>query len=114
MCIVVSFNYFKLLPKTGFFKSRFSYIAIFIISLVPLLFLLKKRKPDYFVSHLITSLPIFLGFIFKFKTKFILRISGLPKLNKLRFFYWKIFGKNIDIITTPTNATLNELRKLRC
>ena len=58
-------------------------------------------------------MPIFLGFIFEFKTKFILRISGLPKLNRLRFFYWKIFGKNIDIITTPTNATLNELRKLK-
>ena len=34
----LTFNYYNLLPKTGFFKSRFSYIAIILISLFPFLF----------------------------------------------------------------------------
>ena len=42
------FNYFKFLPKTGFFKSRFSYIIIFIISLIPLFFFIKKKKTRLF------------------------------------------------------------------
>ena len=40
--------------------------------------------------HLITSLPLFLIRTFKFKTKFILRISGYPKLN----FLGKSYGRN--------------------
>ena len=31
-------KYFKFLPKNGFFKSRFSYILIFLISFIPLSF----------------------------------------------------------------------------
>ena len=43
--------------------------------------------------HLITSLPLTLLNLFKFKTEFILRISGNPKLNVIR----KIFGKQFQI-----------------
>ena len=39
----LSFNYYNLLPKTGFFKSRFSYITIMLISLFPFLFFFKKK-----------------------------------------------------------------------
>ena len=60
--------------------------------------------------HLVTSLPLFLNFIFKFKTQIILRISGLPKLNFLRFIFWYIFIKKINIITSPTKATSNYLK----
>ena len=42
--INLSFNYYNLLPKTGFIFSRFSYWVIFLISFFPLLNLLKKKK----------------------------------------------------------------------
>ena len=54
----LTFDYYNLLPKTGFFKSRFSYITIMLISLFPFLFFLKKNKPNYLIAHLLTSLPI--------------------------------------------------------
>ena len=40
------FKYFKILPKKGFIRSRFSYIIIYLLSFFPLFFLLKKEKPD--------------------------------------------------------------------
>ena len=33
---LTSFKYFRFLPKNGFFKSRFSYILIFLFSFIPL------------------------------------------------------------------------------
>ena len=33
---IISFDYHKFLPKQGFLKSRFSYIVIFFISIIPL------------------------------------------------------------------------------
>ena len=81
-------NYFKFLPKNGFFQSRISYFLIFLFSFFPLLIFLKNKKPDFIIVHLITSLPILLFSLFTFKTKVILRISGLPKLNIFR----KTFG----------------------
>ena len=38
----------------GFIKSRLVYIYIFCISFLPLLKLIKEKKPDYFIIHLIT------------------------------------------------------------
>ena len=84
--IDLNFKYFKILPKRGFLGSRFSYIVIFLLSFFPLIFLLKKEQPNKIILHLITSLPLTLLNIFKFKTDFILRISGYPKLNILRNF----------------------------
>ena len=111
------FNYFndtfiKLLPKYGKIKSRFSFILIFIFSFFPLKKLLTKEKPDYLVIHLITSLPLVLLLIFNFKTKFILRISGLPKLNIFRKFLWTIALRKIHLVTCPTINTMNYMRKL--
>ena len=97
-----NFDFFNLLPKEGFLSSRFSYIVIFLTSLFPLLRFLKKNNPDYLIMHLITSLPLALLTFFNFKTKFVLRISGMPKLNFLRKFLWKLCAKKLFSITCPT------------
>ena len=90
---------------SGFIKSRFLYIYIFFIALIPLIKLLKKDQPNFFIAQLITSLPLFVNFFMSFKTHFIMRISGLPKLNILRYYFWKIAFKNIYALTCPTNET---------
>ncbi len=100
---------FKYLPKEGYLKSRISYLIIFLFSFFPLINLLKKKSPQFLIIHLITSLPLFLLILFKFNTKFILRISGLPKLNILRRTYWKSLSRKIYKITTPTINLLNKL-----
>jgi glycosyltransferase involved in cell wall biosynthesis len=106
---VLSFKLIKYLPKKGFFKSRLSYIIIFVFSIFKLHKILKKDQPDFIIIHLMTSIPLLLLLLFNYKTKFILRISGYPKLNFLRSFFWKIVGKKIYLITTPTKLTLNLL-----
>lgn len=100
--INLTFNYFNLLPKRGFLCSRISYLIIFFISFIPLLILLKKDKPKLIILHLITSLPLVLLNFFKFETEFILRISGYPKLNFIRKFFWSKIEKKIKLITCPT------------
>ena len=50
---------------------------------------MKNKKPDFFIIHLITSLPLILLNLINTKTKMILRISGFPKLN---FFLEKIMA----------------------
>lgn len=96
---------YKYLPNTGIFKSRFSFIIIFIFSFFKLKKLLQKDNPDFLIIHLITSLPLLLNFFFNFNTKIILRISGYPKLNFFRKFLWKILLKKVYLITCPTNQT---------
>ena len=103
------YNY---LPRHGYLKSRLSFLIIFILSFFPLLKLLRKEKPHYLIIHLITSLPLTLLLFFKFETKFILRISGLPKLGMLRKFLWRISLKKIHAITCPTEATKKYLMSL--
>lgn len=110
---LTSIKYFKLLPKNGFFNSRFSYVVIFLFSFIPLYKVIKKKKPDYFICHLITSLPMLLAKLFNFDSKFILRISGLPKFNYFRKLYWKTCGGIFFKITSPTNATINYLKSLK-
>lgn len=106
------FNYFKYLPKTGYLSSRFSYLIIFLTSFIPLLKVLSKEKPDYLVIHLITSLPLLLNNIFKFKTKIVLRISGYPKLNLIRKFFWKLSARKINKITCPSNELKKQIINL--
>ncbi len=96
----------------GFFRSRMIYFYIFLIAFLPLLRLLKKNQPNYFIAHLITPLPLLINYFFKIKTKFILRISGLPKLKSLRLLIWKITLKKVCIITCPTLGTKNYIEKL--
>ena len=57
--------------------------------------LITNEKPDFLIVHLITIVPLFLFLFFNFKTKLVLRISGLPKLTMLRKIFWK--GKFIFV-----------------
>lgn len=98
-------NYTNSILKGGFIKSRISYLFIFFFNFFKLVKLINKNKPDFLIVHLMTSLPIFLSLFFDKKTKIILRISGLPKLNFLRFYFWKFFSKNIYKVTCPTKST---------
>ncbi len=107
--IDLKYKYFKFLPKTGFIGSRISYIIIFILSFFPLLLLLKAHKPKLLVLHLITSLPLILLNCFTFETKFMLRISGYPKLNYMRKFLWKKISKKLQLVSCPTLDLKNEL-----
>ena len=107
--IKLNFSYFKFLPKRGYLGSRFSYILIYLFSFFPLLFFLKKQRPDIIVLHLITSLPLTLLNFFTFRTKFILRISGYPKLNLLRRLFWIKVSKKLKGITCPTTGLRSEL-----
>ncbi len=102
---------FNDLPRYGFIRSRLSYWIIFFYSIFPLKKILSLEKPDFFIIHLITSLPLVLLNLFNFKTKFILRVSGYPKLTILRKFLWKLSSKKIYKVFCPTKATLNYLLK---
>ena len=97
------------LPKGGFLKSRISYLTIFFWNFFKLKNLINKEVPDFLIIHLMTSLPIFLSSFFNSKTKVILRISGLPKINILRYLFWKIYAKKIYKITCPTKKTYDFL-----
>lgn len=104
--------YFNTFPINGFIKSRISYLYIFIRYFFSLKKLINKEKPDYLIIHLITSLPLILLILFNFKTRFILRVSGLPKLNFARKWLWRIASKRLHLITTPTKITLNYLKNI--
>jgi len=111
-------NYFndkilKYLPKYGWFKSRLSFLFIFLLSFFPLKNILSKKKPEFIIIHLVSSLPLFLLILFSFKTKFILRISGYPNLNIFRVFLWKLAFKKIHAVTCPSKLTKDILLKLR-
>ena len=105
----LSFNYFNILPKNGFVKSRISNLIIILISIIPLIFFIKKKKPDYLIIHLLTSLPLILLNLIKTKTKIILRISGFPKLNFFRKKLWLLSKKKIFKITCPTEDLKSDL-----
>jgi len=104
-------DYYNYLPRGGFIKSRLSYLIIFFLNFNKLKNLINKKKPDFLIIHLMTSLPLFLTLFFKTNTKIILRLSGLPKLNILRYFFWKLFSKRIYKVTCPTLGTYNNLLK---
>ncbi len=108
--IKLNFSYLKYLPKKGYIQSRISYFLIFILSFFPLIKLLNKQKPDYLIIHLITSLPLLINYFLKPKSKVILRISGLPKLNFLRKIFWMITTKKIFKITCPSIELINDLK----
>ena len=105
-------NILRYLPKHGKISSRFSFIIFFLLGFFPLLRILKKKNPEYIIIHLVTSLPLILLIMFNFKTKFILRISGLPRLNFFRKFLWKIALKKIHLITCPTQDTYKYIKSL--
>ena len=102
---------FKKLPKFGFIKSRITYLIIFFSSIFKLHKLLKKEKPEYLFVHLITPVPLFLLLFFNYNTKFILRISGFPKLNFFRKYFWKLLNKKIYRVFSPSTYTKDILIK---
>ena len=104
-------NLINYLPKGGFLKSRISYLTIFFWNFFKLKNLINKEVPDFLIIHLMTSLPIFLSTFFNSKTKVILRISGLPKINIIRYLFWKIYAKKIYRVTCPTKKTYDFLVK---
>ena len=106
---IASSNLYKNLPRDSYFKSRCSYIFIYLYCFLKLLNFLKKKEPEYFIFHLISSLPLTLLILFNFKTRFILRISGLPKMNFLRKFLWKMSSQKIYKVICPTEATYLDL-----
>ena len=103
-------KYYAYLPKEGFFKSRFSYMIIIILSILPLARFLKKKDLDYLVVHLITSLPLILFNFLNLNSKLILRISGFPKLNFLRKKLCTILSKKIFQCTCPSTELMNQLK----
>ena len=107
--IKLNINYFRFLLKEGYIFSRISYLLVFLISFFSLFKLIRQNRPEYLIAHLITSLPIVLFICFRFETKLILRISGLPKLNFFRKFLWKISNKFLYAVTCPTEETKKAL-----
>ena len=98
---------------SGYLNSRIEFFRIFFNSFLFLKKILLQKKPDYLVIHLITSLPLILFLIFKFDTKLILRISGLPRFNIFRKFLWKLSNKEIQFVTVPTKETYLKLKKMK-
>lgn len=105
-------NFLNKFSSYGFVKSRLKYLFIFFFSYFPLKNFLREEKPEYLIIHLITSLPLFLNLIYNFKTKIILRISGKPKLNILRYLFWMFALKKVHKITFPTLETLRYFKEL--
>ncbi len=105
-------NYFKYLPKQGYIGSRLSYFIIYLFSFIPLLKLSIKNTDNILIAHLITSLPLSIVTLFNIKIRLILRISGYPRLNFLRFWFWKICSNKISTITCPSLATLSKINSI--
>jgi glycosyltransferase involved in cell wall biosynthesis len=113
---IFNFSFFEVfyskLPRFGFIKSRLSYLLIICFSIFQLhKFLRKTKKNDIFVMHLLVSAPLILLLFFSYNCKFVLRVSGLPKLNLFRKNFWKLSGRNLSFITCPTEYTKNDLIK---
>lgn len=107
---IQNINFYTFFPKSGYFVSRLIYIFNFLFCLFPLFFFLKRNKSNFFIIHLLTSLPLFLLIFFNFETKFILRISGYPKLNFFRKILWRLASKKIFKVLCPTQDTCDLLK----
>ena len=103
-------TFYNNLPKNSYLKSRISYFLISLLSFKHLYsFLRAKDKDDIFIIHLISVLPLILSLMFNFKCKFVLRISGYPKLFIFRKFLWKLSNKKLSAVMCPTIDTYNDL-----
>ncbi len=102
----------KYLPINGYFKSRMTFLIIFFTKYFSLKKILRNQKPDFLIIHLITILPIILLIFSKFETKFILRISGLPRYTFFRKILWKMVASKIYLVTCPSLQTKIDLSEL--
>ena len=109
---LLNFNLKLISGKKGFFWSRFYYFLIFILCFLPLFKVIKKEKPNYLFCQLVTSLPLFISLFFFKNTKFILNISGFPKIHFLRSCFWQLTSKKIYKICCPTVSTFNYILSL--
>lgn len=96
-------------PIHGFIKSRLFYIFISLISLIKLPFIFRKYNPDIIICHLIVFPILILSNFYHKKINFILRVSGLPKLNLFRYLYWKYLSNKLYRVTCPTEKTREDL-----
>jgi len=101
----------QFLPKHGYIRSRITYIITYLFSIFLLHRLIKREKPNFFIIHLISSIPLSLLLFFNYNTKFILRISGYPKMNFFRKLLWKFCNNKLDKIFCPTQLTKDFLIK---
>ena len=108
---ISGFEISKLLPISGYLVSRIIYFFVLVTKILKLKKLIDKEKPNYLIIHLITVVPLLLLYLFSFDTKFILRISGLPKLTIFRTFFWKKISKKIYMVTCPSEETKKDLIK---
>ena len=108
---IPGFEISKLLPISGYLVSRIVYFLVLVNKIFKLKKLIDKEKPNYLIIHLITVVPLLLLYLFSFDTKFILRISGLPKLTIFRTFFWKKISKKIYMVTCPSEQTKKDLIK---
>ncbi len=53
-------SFYNRLPKKGFLQSRLTLLFIYFFSFFKLLNLLKNKKPDFIIVHLLVSLPLIL------------------------------------------------------
>jgi|TARA_B100000795_G_scaffold268051_1_gene254198 glycosyltransferase involved in cell wall biosynthesis len=106
---LTNINIAKFLNNKGFLSSRIIIIITFFFCFFKLKKLLDKDRPEFIIIHLVSSLPLILLLLFKFKTKFILRISGYPKLNLFRRILWRLVAKKISLVTSPSISTLKHL-----
>ena len=97
------------LPINGFIKSRLFYILFSIVSIIPLYRLIKKEKPDILIMHLINIPVMIISKFGRFRTKFILRISGFPQLNFIRKLLWNFLSSGLKFIFVPTIYTRKKL-----
>ncbi len=105
-------TFYNKLPRYSYIKSRFSYLLISFVTLLKLYkFFKSKKENDYIILHLITSVPLLIILFFNFKCKFILRISGLPRLNFFRKSLWKLCSNKLYRVSTPTEDTKEMLIK---
>ncbi len=96
----------------GYIKSRIKYLMIFILSFNSLKKFILKKNPEFLIVHLVTSLPLFLNLIYNFDTKIILRISGKPQMNIVRYLFWKIALRKVYKVTFPTLESLEYFKSL--
>ena len=64
---------------------------------------MKKYRPDVIISNLVGYIPNLIKIFIKVKV--INSIQGLPRLNYLRKFIWKLFYSNSNHILTMSNLT---------
>ena len=95
----------------GYVISRLIYLISFFLSYKKLKNLLKQKRPDYLIVHLLTFIPLFLFLNNNFKTKLILRISGKPRLSLFRYLLWRFSNKHIHLVFCPTKETKSYLLK---